>query len=94
MRGLDINACRCGQLRAEDRQIDEFKYWRDRLVILKQVFDEAEPTSWSQWWYDRRKGMQRYPFLIAAAALALTLVIGLVQCIEGGLQVYKTFHPD
>ena len=91
---VDFNAIRCGQLRAEDRHIDQFKFWRDRLVVLKQVFDEAEPATWSQWWYDRRKGVQRYPFLLAAAALALTLLFGLITCVEGGLQVYKAYYPS
>ena len=93
---LDINAINCGQLRAEDRQINAFIFWRDRLVILKQLFDESdsEPSTWSQWWYDRRKGVPRYPFLLTAMALALTLLFGLIQCLEGALQVYKAYHPS
>jgi hypothetical protein len=39
---LDPLARECGQLKVEERQIDNFEYWHDRLVILKQVFDEAE----------------------------------------------------
>lgn len=94
MNNLDLDAAKCGLLRPEDRHIDAFEFWRDRLVILKHVFDEAEPNSWSQWWYDRRKGVQRYPFLVAAVALALTVVFGLIQCLEGALQVYKAYHPS
>jgi len=91
---LDHNACCCYQLRAEDRQIDKFNFWRGRLVLLKQAFDEAEPNSWCQWWHDKRRGMHRYPLLIAAAALFLTLILGVVQCIEGGLQVYMASNPS
>ena len=40
---LDPQARECGQLKVEDRDIDKFSYWHDRLVILKQAFDEAEP---------------------------------------------------
>jgi hypothetical protein len=91
---LDHNAC-CGyQLRAEDRQIDKFDFWRGRLVVLKQAFDEAEPNDWRQWWHDRRRGVYRYPLLIAAAALFLTLILGVVQCIEGALQVYMASNPS
>jgi hypothetical protein len=90
---LDSKVVECGLLRAEDRQIDEFSFWRDRLVMLKQVFDEKEPGTWPQWWHDRRRGLQRYPFLLAAAALALTLLLGTIQVIEGGVQVYKAFKP-
>ena len=32
-----------------------FEYWHDRLVILKQTFDKAEPRNIKQLWYDRRK---------------------------------------
>jgi hypothetical protein len=91
---LDYNAC-CGyQLRAEDRQIDKFDFWQGQLVELKQAFDEAEPSSWYQWWHDKRRGMHRYPLLVAAAALFLTLILGVVQCIEGGLQVYMASNPS
>jgi hypothetical protein len=89
--GLDLNACLCPHLRAEDRQIDRFDFWRDRLIILKQAFDEAEPNSWSQWWHDKRRGVHRYPLLLAASALILTLILGVIQVIEGALQVYKAF---
>jgi len=90
---LDTNACLCPHLRTGGRQIDEFYYWRERLVLLKQAFDDAEPNSWAQWWHDKRRGVHRYPLLLAAAALFLTLILSLVQVIEGGLQVYKAFNP-
>ncbi|KAF4625860.1 hypothetical protein G7Y89_g12304 [Cudoniella acicularis] len=79
---LDATARECGQLKVEERQIDNFEYWHDRLVILKQVFDEAEPNSVRQWWCDRRKRVQWYTFWVAAIVLALTIVFGLVQCVE------------
>ena len=91
-RDLDPKLLGCGHLRAEDRQIDAFKFYRDRLVILKQAFDESEPNSLSQWWYDKRSGVHRYPLIIAALALVLTAFFGLIQCIEGGLQTYKAWH--
>ncbi|KAF2135768.1 uncharacterized protein K452DRAFT_281038 [Aplosporella prunicola CBS 121167] len=91
---LDVQANKCTRLRADDRRIDNFAFWRDRLVILKQVFDEAEPSTLSQWWYDRRNGPQWYTFWVAVAVLLLTIFFGLVQSIEGALQVYKAYHPD
>jgi len=90
---LDIKVVKCGHLRAEERQIDEFHYWRDRLIILKQLFDEREPTTWFQWWHDRRRGLQRFPFLLASFAFALALLTGIIQCIEGAIQVYKVYYP-
>ena len=34
---LDPAALTCGQLKLEDRQIDHFKFWHDRLVVLKSI---------------------------------------------------------
>jgi len=88
---LDSKAIKCGRLRAKDRHIGNSPFWHDQFVILKQVFDEAEPTNLSQWWCDRRKRVQWYTFWVAALVLALTIFFGLIQCIEGALQVYKRF---
>jgi len=90
---LDSSAIKCGQLNSDDRLIEKFKFWNDRLVILKQVFDDTEPSTVKQWWRDRRKRVQWYTFWVAATVLALTILFGLVQCIEGGLQAWKAFHP-
>ncbi|KAH7364783.1 hypothetical protein BKA65DRAFT_492016 [Rhexocercosporidium sp. MPI-PUGE-AT-0058] len=46
---LDRKVMKCGRLRAEDRHIENFAFWHDRLVTLKQVFDESEPGTISQW---------------------------------------------
>ena len=88
---LDRRVRECGHLRADDRQMQNFRFWHDRLVSLKQVFDKAEPSTLSHWWYDRRKGTEWYTFWIAAVVLALTIFFGVVQCIEGAPQVYKAF---
>ena len=85
---LDPIARECGQLKVKERQIENFKYWHDRLVILKKAFDEAEPSNIQQWWYDRRKKVQWYTFWVAALVLGLTIIFGLIQCVEGALQVY------
>ncbi|PVH68689.1 hypothetical protein DL98DRAFT_564625 [Cadophora sp. DSE1049] len=85
---LDPLAHECGQLKVEERQIDKFQYWHDRLVILKQVFDEAEPRNIKQWWRDRRRRVQWYTFWVAAMVLALTVFFGTVQSVEGAMQVW------
>ncbi|KAI9778153.1 MAG: hypothetical protein M1839_008362 [Geoglossum umbratile] len=89
---LDPRTAKCGGLNAEQRKIENFKYWRDRLVILKQVYDESEPKTIGQWWHDRRKRVQWYTFWVAAVILVLTVVFGIIQSIEGGLQAWKAFH--
>jgi hypothetical protein len=90
---LDFQAVKCDRLRAIDRHIDNFAFWRDRLVVLKQVFDEAEPSTLSQWWCDRRNEVQWYTFWVAILVLVFTLVFGLVQCVEGALQIYIALRP-
>jgi hypothetical protein len=90
---LDQNAMKCDPLTVDARQLNKFEYWHDRLVILKDAFDEAEPVTITQWWYDRRRRVQWSTFWIAALVLALTLFFGVVQCIEGGIQAYKAYHP-
>jgi hypothetical protein len=92
--GLESRACAAGHLTTEERQIENVTFWHDRLGILKQVFDEAEPSTIAQWWCDRRRRVQWYTFWVAAVVLALTIFFGMVQCIEGGLQVYKAYYPS
>jgi ABC-type Fe3+ transport system permease subunit len=59
--------------------------------MLKDVFDEAEPRSLAQLWYDRRKRVQWYTFWVAVLVFVLAVFFGLVQSIEGALQVYLAF---
>lgn len=89
----DLDSCliECGQLSTDNRQIERFAFWRDRLVTVKQVFDEAQPKTLAQWWHDRRNGEQWYTFWVAVVILSLTVLFGLIQCIEGALQVYASF---
>lgn len=89
---LDKSLIECGQLTTDSRQLERFAFWRDRLVTLKQVFDEAQRKSLTQWWHDRRNGEQWYTFWVAVVILGLTVLFGLTQCVEGGLQVYSSFR--
>ncbi|CAO2655365.1 Nn.00g104290.m01.CDS01 [Neocucurbitaria sp. VM-36] len=91
---LDSHLLLCGHLKTDDRQIENFTYWHDRLVVLKQVFDEATPRNLSSWWHDRRNGVQWYTFWVAVVVLCLTTAFGLIQSIEGALQVYGTFRGE
>lgn len=90
---VDNEVTKCGQLRAEKRQIENFKFWHDRLIILKQVFDQSRPATLKQWWLDRRNGVQWYTFWVAVLVLFLTVFFGIIQSIEGALQVYKAYYP-
>ncbi|KAH7156050.1 hypothetical protein EDB81DRAFT_645679, partial [Dactylonectria macrodidyma] len=86
---VDERLGRCGNLHAEARELKNFKFWRDRIVILKQVYDEASPRTLSQFWYDRRNGVQWYTFWAALLVLFFTVVFGVLQCVEGG---YEAWH--
>ena len=86
--GLDPKAGAYGPLNATARQTEQFNYWRDRLIILKQTFDEAEPHTLSLWWYDDRKKVQWYNFWVAALILLLTIVFGLIQSVAGIVQAW------
>ncbi|KAI1772655.1 hypothetical protein F4818DRAFT_425050 [Hypoxylon cercidicola] len=90
---IDPRVTLCGSLRAEDRQIERFTFWRDRLIILKQAYDDATPRTISQWWHDRRNGERWYTFWVAMLVLFITTTLGVVQCVESGLQVYKAYYP-
>jgi hypothetical protein len=90
---VDRNLLRCEKLRLDDRRIGKFKFWHDRLTVLKQAFDESRPSRLSQWWYDNRDGHSWYTFWVAVFVLFLTVFFGLVQSIEGALQVYIAYHP-
>ncbi|KAJ4333706.1 hypothetical protein N0V95_009358 [Ascochyta clinopodiicola] len=90
---LDPELIRCGHLKTEDRQFEKFTYWHDRLIVLKQVFDEATPKTISQWWFDRRNGVQWWTFWVAISVLILTIVFGFIQCITGIMQAYAAFNP-
>ncbi|KAL3476636.1 hypothetical protein BJX99DRAFT_270306 [Aspergillus californicus] len=84
---LDPNALQCG---SPQRRIHEYNHWHDRLVILKEAFDESRPATISQWWNDRREGTQWYTLWIA---VAFTVLFGLFQSIVGAMQLYKAYHP-
>ncbi|RDW56858.1 hypothetical protein BP5796_12925 [Coleophoma crateriformis] len=88
---LDPLAITCGQLKLEERQVAHFKYWHDRLVIIKQYFDESEPRTIKQWWYDDRKRVQW--FWVAIVLVVCTILFGIIQCFEGGWQIWKAYHP-
>ncbi|KAF2180904.1 hypothetical protein K469DRAFT_793359 [Zopfia rhizophila CBS 207.26] len=90
---LDKKVIQCGELRAERRQIGNFYFWHDRLVVVKQVFERSRPATIGQWWYDRRNSVQWCTFWVAFLVLFLTIVFGLTQCVLSGLQVYKAYHP-
>ncbi|KAL2793416.1 hypothetical protein BJX66DRAFT_225657 [Aspergillus keveii] len=90
---LDSRAAELDPLEPSQRSTAGFHYWESRLVVLKNVYDASEPMTITHWWRDRRRRVQWATFWIAALVLMLTIFFGIVQSIEGALQVYKAYHP-
>jgi hypothetical protein len=63
--------------------------------MLKELVDELAPASSTaiRILKDRRKGDQWLASWVAIVVVGMTLLFGLIQSIEGGIQVYKSYHP-
>ncbi|KAH7317220.1 hypothetical protein BKA65DRAFT_111276 [Rhexocercosporidium sp. MPI-PUGE-AT-0058] len=83
---LDPEAGACGHLKANVRKMENFTHWGERLSILKQAFDDSEPSTIPQWWHDDRKRVQWWTFWIAALVLFLTIVFGAISSVTAIIQ--------
>jgi len=79
-----------GSMSQEQRKLENFVYFRDRLIILKEEYDAHEPQNVIQYWYDYRKPAQWWAFWIAV----LVFIFGITQVIEGAIQCYKAYYPS
>jgi hypothetical protein len=77
------------------RRLEHFTFWRERLSALKDAVEEATPHSRAllKVLSDRKQGDRWLNSWVALVAIGLTLFFGLVQSIEGAIQVYKAYHP-
>ncbi|CAO2652016.1 Nn.00g002990.m01.CDS01 [Neocucurbitaria sp. VM-36] len=93
---MDRGLLRCGHFRAghPSRRLERFQFWRDRLGMLREAVDEATPPSKAllRALRDRKKGDRWLNSWVAIVAIGLTLFFGLVQSIEGAIQVFKAYH--
>ena len=87
---IDAQAGVCERLNSSERQIGKFKYWRDRLVLLKRTFDDAEPRNISQLWWDDRKKTQWFTFWVAVLVFVMTVFFGIVQSVAGIVQAWAS----
>jgi len=91
---LDSGLQDLDRLKPYERTLDNFTFWRDELIELKERFEQPHLTSISQLWYDRRNRSQWITFwfgLVIAFATLLTLILGVFQTILGALQVYNSY---
>ncbi|KAL8904120.1 MAG: hypothetical protein Q9171_007164 [Xanthocarpia ochracea] len=94
---LDANLGIGTRLNSSERQIAQFKYWRDRLVLLKRTFDEAEPRTISQLYHDDRRKTQWFTFWVAVLVFVVTVFFGVIQSIASIVQAWasvKALHSQ
>jgi hypothetical protein len=76
-------------------RLKKYKFWRVRLEALKYAFDRATPPSTALYHAlrDPKKEDSWLNSWTAVVAIGLTLFFGLVQSVEGAVQVWKAYHP-
>ncbi|KAL8969928.1 MAG: hypothetical protein Q9197_004090 [Variospora fuerteventurae] len=87
---LDTSVGQCDRLNSSERQIDNFHFWRERLVLLKRTYDEAEPRSLSQLWWDDRKKTQWLTFWVAVLVFLMTIFFGVIQSVASIVQAWAS----
>jgi hypothetical protein len=87
LHSLDQRAMRCKRVEPNHRRIETFTFWRDRMIILKEVFEESTPKTVSQLWSDRRSPTQWWTFWIVLILSSLSVFLGLVQVVLSAAQL-------
>ncbi|KAL8697929.1 MAG: hypothetical protein Q9201_006848 [Fulgogasparrea decipioides] len=87
---LDAQAGLCHRLNSSERQIDKFHYWRERLVLLKRTYDDAEPKNLKQLWFDDRKKTQWFTFWVAVLVFIMTISFGVIQSVASVVQAWAS----
>ena len=90
MHKIDTEAGNCNRLNSSQRQIKNFVFWRDRLVLLKRTFDDAEPRNLYQLWWDDRRKTQWFTFWVAVMVFILTLFFGIIQSVASIVQAWAS----
>ncbi|KAF3052406.1 hypothetical protein E8E11_001707 [Didymella keratinophila] len=75
------------------RYLGHYTFWRDRLEILGEAVEKfTPPTQAFKRALKNSKGEGWINSWIGVVAIVMTLFFGLVQSIEGAIQVYKAYH--
>lgn len=94
---FDIGLSKHGNLKSKHqiRHMKRYTFWQDRVGVLEEVADDATPPSRAlmRALKDNKRGDGWLNSWVAVVAIGLTLFFGLVQSIEGAIQVYKAYHP-
>lgn len=90
-----LHAIRTGPLEPRERDIRNFHYWHDRIVVLKEAFDEAPGTnSLAQFWHDRRNSRQWYTLWVALLSVMLSVSLGVAQVVLSSIQLRNYTHAS
>ena len=89
-----VRWCSAHNLGVAGRQIQSFDYWRDELIVLKEIYDDKQPRQLKDLWRDDRNPVQWWTLWIALTAFALSLMATVSGIILGTMQVYKAYHPS
>jgi hypothetical protein len=79
-------------LEGSARSLHHFKFWGQRISVLKQAFDNSEPQTFLQWWYDDRNIVQWSTFWTAVTVIMLTIIFGLAQTVATCIQAWASLH--
>jgi hypothetical protein len=93
---LDLGLLDLDRLKSQNRTIEEFTFWRDELIELKERFEQPDLASISQLWYDRRNRSQWMTFwfgLVIAVVTLFGLVLAVFQTAFSAVQVYIAYNP-
>lgn len=79
-----------------DERLDlrNYPFWQERLLAIQQVYDEAQPKTMKQWFFDDRNRINWATFWTAITVFILTVVFGVVSSVTGVMQVYIAFNPS
>lgn len=85
-----LHAIRLSPLEPHERDIRNFYYWHDRIVVLKQAFDESPGThSPAQLWHDRRDKRQWYTLWGVLFFGTISFGLGFAQVVLAGVQLHQ-----
>ncbi|KAL9094315.1 MAG: hypothetical protein Q9165_003456 [Trypethelium subeluteriae] len=72
------------------REVAAYSYWKERLLVIEEAFEEHEPATLSQWYHDQRKKAQNYFFWIGVWGLVLTTLFGFVSMVASIVQAWAS----
>ena len=70
-----------------ERGPNNFSQWGLRLATIQEAYDRKTPSTFFQFWHDRRDMSKWWGFWMIVVTVFLTILFGLIQSITGMMQV-------